>query len=26
MKILIIHHTAPDIPGFTTKMFDGVIR
>ena len=25
MKILIIHHTAPDIPGFTTKMFDGVL-
>ena len=25
MKILIIHHTMPDIPGFTTKMFDGVL-
>ena len=25
MKILIVHHTMPDIPGFTTKMFDGVL-
>ena len=25
MKILIVHHTMPDVPGFTTKMFDGVL-
>ena len=25
LKILIVHHTMPDIPGFTTKMFDGVL-
>ena len=25
MKILIIHHTLPDVPGFTTKMFEGVL-
>ena len=25
MKILIVHHTMPDIPGFSTKMFDGIL-